>query len=344
MLKVIHKPIVIIGAGPSGTTCGYLLAKAGYDCTIIDKVKFPRDKTCGGGLTPKAHKLVNDIFGDIEYEYLPVRKMEFHTAKGIFASFELNPEIRNVVREDFDEILLEEYVKVGGKLLTTRIRKIREKNGKSFLYLDDKSVISCDILVGADGANSFVRKYLKLVYPKTLLMMEKKNNDRSISDIIIYFDKKYDGGYTYVFPNMKKNIVGYGHMNATVNEFGEEIGRFGLNPEGKTKGAYIPAYESFKYPFRKTIILIGDAGGYVDSVTGEGLYYALKTGQNAAISIIEGRDFKDVNKSMIRRVKRLNRIARIFYNRAFQNLFYRICSTKFLHPWLTKIANYYVAR
>lgn len=344
MFNVTHKPIVIVGAGPSGITCGYLLTKAGYDCTIIDKVKFPREKTCGGGLTPKAHKLVSEIFGDIKYEYFPVRKMEFRTAKGVFASFELNPEIRNVEREEFDEILLEEYIKIGGKLLTTRIRKIRGKNDKSFLYLDDKTIISCDTLIGADGANSFVRKYLKLVYPRTLLMMEKKNEDRSTDDIVIYFDKKYDCGYTFVFPNMKRTVVGYGHLNATVNEFGEEIGRFGLNPEGKTKGAYIPVYENFKYPFKKNILLIGDAGGYVDSVTGEGLFYALKTGQNAAISIIEGRDFKEINKGLIRRVKRLNRVARIFYNRGFQNFFHKVCTIESLNPWLTKVANYYVSR
>lgn len=344
MLSITHKPIIIVGAGPSGTTCGYLLAKAGYDCTIIDKVRFPREKTCGGGLTPKAHKLVKDIFGDIKYDYLPVKRLEFHTAKGVFAAFELDNEIRNVAREDFDKVLLDKYVEAGGKIITARIRKIREKDDKVLLTMEDKQILSCDTLIGADGANSFIRKYLRLVYPKTLLMMEKKNNDKSVRDIVIYFDKKYDCGYTYVFPNMKQTIVGYGHLKATINEFGEEIGRFGLNPEGKVKGAYIPAFEKFRYPFKKNIILIGDAGGYVDSVTGEGLYYAIKTGQNAAVSIIEGSDFKEVNKDMIRRVKKLNRVAHIFYNRLFQDSFYKICTVKSLHPWLTKIANYYIAK
>lgn len=53
------KQVIIIGAGPSGSTCGYLLKKAGVDCIIIDYATFPREKICGGGLTPKA--IINDV-------------------------------------------------------------------------------------------------------------------------------------------------------------------------------------------------------------------------------------------------------------------------------------------
>jgi len=344
MNKNKHISTIIVGAGPSGTTCGYLLAKSHKDCLIIDKMSFPREKTCGGGLTPKAHRLLEKIFKNIVYDYLPVRKMDFYTEKGLLTSYNLDTEIRNVVRYDFDKILLDEYSKAGGKFITARIQKIEEKDDKVFLHLNDGQTLSCDTLVGADGVNSFVRKYLQPAFPKEILMMEKKNNDKSAKDITIYFDKKYQCGYTYIFPNQKGTVIGYGHKSASIEEFDEEIARFGLSGEGKTKGAYIPAFGMFDYPFKKNIILVGDAGSYVDSVTFEGLYYAIKTGQNAAFSIISNEDFSTVNTDVIKRVKKLNRISKIFYSPTFQRLFVSACSQKKLHHRLNRIANYYINR
>ena len=53
--------VVIIGAGPAGSVCGNLLKEAGVDCVLVDFQKFPRDKVCGGGLTPKAWHLLEEM-------------------------------------------------------------------------------------------------------------------------------------------------------------------------------------------------------------------------------------------------------------------------------------------
>jgi len=344
MDSVRHIPTIILGAGPSGTTCGYLLVKGGGECLLIDKMNFPRDKTCGGGLTPKTYRLINQIFENLSYDYLSIHRMQFGNAKGIFVNFNLDSEIRNVVREDFDHVFLHKYIDAGGEFKVARIVKIEEKNNKKYLYFTNGEIFSCDTLVGADGVNSFVRKYLQPSFPRKLLMMEKKNSKKDLKDIVIYFDKKYKNGYTYIFPNSKGTVTGYGHLQATLAEFDEEIARFHLSNEGKTKGAYIPALDALEYTFRKDIILIGDAGAYVDSVTGEGLYYAVKTGQNAAVSILSGREFKVVNERIIKKVRKLNRISCIFYKPYFQSIFYRVCSQKYLHSKLNKVANYYINR
>ena len=61
--------VVIIGAGPAGSICGYLLQKAGKSCLLVDHATFPRDKLCGGGLTPKCWKLLDELIPGFKYEY-----------------------------------------------------------------------------------------------------------------------------------------------------------------------------------------------------------------------------------------------------------------------------------
>ena len=67
--------VVIIGAGPAGSVCGYLLKKAGVSCLLIDRATFPRDKLCGGGLTPKCWKLLDELIPGFKYEYNSIRKI-----------------------------------------------------------------------------------------------------------------------------------------------------------------------------------------------------------------------------------------------------------------------------
>ena len=66
--------VVIIGAGPAGSVCGYLLKKAGKNCLLVDHASFPRDKVCGGGMSPRCWKLLHELIPGIKYEYNSVRK------------------------------------------------------------------------------------------------------------------------------------------------------------------------------------------------------------------------------------------------------------------------------
>ncbi|MDR2475931.1 MAG: FAD-dependent monooxygenase [Bacteroidales bacterium] len=336
--------VIILGAGPSGVACGYKLQRAGVECLLIDKMNFPREKICGGGLTPKAYELIDKLFDGLQYEYRSIGKIEIRTVRKFITAFSLKKEIRTVVRNVFDETLLSAYRQAGGKFLVARVAKIEETGEKICLVLHDGTTLLCNTLVGADGANSFVRKYLQPDTPKGMLAMEKKNSDKSVPDIQVFFDRSYTWGYGYVFPNPQGSVVGYSFEGLNISRFNNEIHKTGLNDAGKLKGAYIPMFDKLDYPFRKNILLTGDAGGYVDSISGEGLYYALKTGENAATAILEDISFQLVNKGIIQRIQKLIRYSRIFYHPAFQKLFLFICSQKWLKKKLEKIADYYIAR
>ena len=68
--------VVIIGGGPAGAVCGSLLKQAGINCLVVDRATFPRDKICGGGLTPKAWRLLEHLLPDVKYDYRPVTHLK----------------------------------------------------------------------------------------------------------------------------------------------------------------------------------------------------------------------------------------------------------------------------
>lgn len=324
-MEISHIKTIIIGGGPAGVTCGYQLVKHNEDCLIIDRKEFPREKLCGGGLTPKAHILIDKIFTGIKYDYCSVNKIDMYSNNNYICSFSLNTELRTVARKEFDCILLNQYLKIGGKVITDTLSKIEEKDNKIYVTISSGKTFTCDNLVGADGTNSLVRKYLQPNFKKGILCLEKNVADMSIRDMRVYFDKKFKDGYFYLFPNLSGYAVGYGDAQTTPDRFHESLEEYNLMDESKTKGAYIPMFDKLEYPFRKNILLIGDAGGYADSMTGEGIYFAVKSGQNAASSIIKNKDFETSNKGVIDIIRKRKKMAHLFYFPLVMKLFVYMC-------------------
>jgi flavin-dependent dehydrogenase len=325
-MQSAHIKTIIIGAGPAGVTCGYTLIKNKEECLLIDRRTFPREKLCGGGLTPRAHKLIDRIFENIKYDYCKVNTIDLYDENRQICSFHFDTEVRTIARKDFDHALLKEYQKKGGRFITDIVSEIGEKDGIIHLTLASGQRLTCNYLIGADGANSIVRKYIQPQFDRGIICLEKTvTGDHSIKDIRVYFGKAYPKGYLYVFPNPHGYVVGYGNGNTDIDVFHESLERYDLTNNNKTKGAYIPAFCRFDYPFYKHIMLIGDAGGYVDSMTGEGVPHAVKSGENAALSIINNTDFRELNKPVLNLVKRRMTMCKIFFYPPVNKLFIYMC-------------------
>ena len=97
------RDVVVVGAGPAGTTCAFLLKKSGVDCLLVDRATFPRDKICGGGLTAKAYRLLAELMPDFRYDYQSVRKIRLMIDKKLISEFQPSEELRIVSRKDFEE-------------------------------------------------------------------------------------------------------------------------------------------------------------------------------------------------------------------------------------------------
>ncbi len=303
--------VLIIGAGPAGSTCGLLLKKRNIDCILIDRATFPRDKICGGGLTPRSFKLLSRLLPDFKYDYNSVLRLKLCIEGEQVLDFMMAEEIRIVKRKTFDAQLLEHYQKAGGTFINDVLTGIEERGQQIIVTLKSGRQIACEYLVGADGANSRERKYLNPNASHGILCMEQYGPKSPDNAIVGNLSRAYHQGYYYSFPNESCDVQGYGGYVNTPEIFRKVLRDMGC-PDEKPLGAYIPL--SIEYPIRKNIILIGDAGGFPNRLTSEGIYYAFLTANHAAIAINTGTPFSVVNKKVFDKKKWEEYASRIFYS------------------------------
>ena len=311
--------VVIVGGGPAGSVCGYLLRKAGVDCVIVDFATFPREKICGGGLTPKAYELLYELMPEVRYDYQGVRRFRLMLEGKTLCTVDLAKELRMVRHKDFDYELLKQYQSAGGEVVKDAFSRFEElADGRLRVTLRSGAQLECDWLVGADGANSRVRRQLTGKRLRRALCLEQYV-PKGENAFIFEFSRHYQNGYYYSFPNLDYDIVGLGGFYATPKEVRSQFERKEIRKDvagqgSALAGATIPVetVESGK----ANIILIGDAGGFANKLTYEGLYYAIATGRNASTAIVEGKPFAETNRDIFRKKRRKEVYwTRLFYSR-----------------------------
>ena len=315
--------VLIVGAGPAGSVCAYLLQKAGISCLLIDRATFPRDKLCGGGLTPKCWKLLDELIPGFKYEYNSIRKIRLTVEENNHCDFESALELRLVKRKEFDNDLVELYKSVGGKFQQGSFLRYDEQDDGLVVTLKSGEQIACRYLVGADGSTSTVRHFLANNHDNGFLILEQYVEKSPDNAIEVTLSKNYDlRGYYYRFPNSEFDAIGYGDESATIDKFREILKQKNI-PETKLLGCYI--YLKNDYPLHDRVILIGDAGSFANRLTSEGIRPAFETARNAAEAIISGRPFKEVNASMFQKMEKQERFARFFYKKSTLRLLGWLC-------------------
>ena len=314
--------VLIAGAGPAGSTCGLLLRKHNIDCMLVDRAEFPRDKICGGGLSPRSYQLLSQLLPTFRYDYNSVHQLKLLLEGKQIFDLHMEKELRIVKRRQFDAQLLDEYLKRGGRFVNEALTAIEEKEKQIIVTLKSGRQVTCDYLVGADGANSRVRKYLNPQSDHGLLWMEQYGPKSPDNAIVINVSNHYNQGYYYTFPNETFDVQGFGDHDTTPQSFREVLDDMGC-PDLKAKGAYIP--NNIDYPLHDHIILIGDAGGFPNRLSFEGLYYAFLTAKHAAEAITTGRPFADVNRQVFKNKKKEEWVARFFYSHTGLSLLRFLC-------------------
>jgi len=283
--------VVIIGGGPAGSISGFLLKNSGFNVLIIDKKEFPREKLCGGLVTQKSVNLLKEIFDEKFVNSLIEDKknnVQIYFKNKLISSVKTKIPFYLVDRKIFDYLLLKKYLEIGGELKTkTSFSKINENK----IELTNGETVEFKYLIGADGALSKVRNYIDPNFKPSGYCLESFiKSDVEDNNLKIYFgDLKT--GYGWIFPRNNTNVVGIGaDFSLNKNNFQnyyESVVKETCDFIPKPKGAFIPFGEIVEKPAKENkLFLIGDAAGLVDPVTGEGIYYALKSGELIANSII----------------------------------------------------------
>jgi len=285
---------VIVGGGPSGASCAYTVAKAGLPVILIEKSRPPRDKLCGGGLTQKTLKFLrarNLLRDDLVLS--ECYEMENTFADNSVISVKSSQPIVTVVhRSDFDEYLLDSASDAGAEI-STEESFLRVEPGETPTVRTNKRSIAAEYLIGADGVNSAVAKSAMLwEHWPTLRTALGIECDVPIGDFDPHKVRVRFGdymGYIWEFPRdvvLDVGIIGDKYdpnLRSRIRSFMQFNGYV-----GQIRGWHLPVAGAGKMPSvsRNRILLVGDASGAVDPWFGEGIYYALLTGELAANCII----------------------------------------------------------
>src|SRR5881227_883481 len=319
--------VVIVGAGPGGSTAAYHLAQAGVDVLLLEKAQFPREKVCGDGLTPRAVKQLVAMGLDLSAESGWIRN---HGLRIIGGGMRLEmpwPDLASYPsyglvrpRQDFDEVLARTAQKAGARLhenttVTGPVRDERSSRvvGVTATAKDSGETVTyrAPVTIVADGNSS--RFSLAMGWrrredrPMGVAYRRYFRSPRHDDDWLESWLELWDGepgasrllpGYGWVFGvGDGTSNVGLGILN-TSSAFGktdyramldrwlvnlpEEWGYVEENSVGETRGAALPMGFNRKPHYRNGAMLVGDAGGMVNPMNGEGIAYAMEAGKLAA--------------------------------------------------------------
>ncbi len=306
--------VIIVGAGPAGATAAHVLATRGVGVLVLDKADFPRDKLCAGLLTWKSVDVLERVYGETSEGLLAsgvfnaassgyrIRFRERTIAAGdLFYPFHFTS------RRVFDKHLLDRAVRAGadvrlGKAVTAvdpASDEVRLAGGEAYLA---RHVIGCDGVAsvvrracrfdggawrgGLGGALEF---YLDKDDP---LLAGAVHEDLRVGHPTVYAGF-LRAGYGWVFPHRDRLAIGIGghsavHAHDFRPRFRDFLAFLGLPPElaDRARGHGLPYGNYLERPWHGRALLAGDAAGMVETLFGEGIYYALRSGELAGEAVL----------------------------------------------------------
>jgi geranylgeranyl reductase family protein len=313
-----HSPkydVTIVGSGPAGTILAYELARKGIKTLILEKYKMPRHKVCAGGVTVRAHALLPFDINSIVENVIYGARLSYNRLPRKIRTYD-KPLIYSVMRDKFDHFLALKALEAGASLEDGVEVKHIEKGIDNIIVHTRDNKYSTPILVGADGANSIVVQSLGLRngFEHGLGVngiVDITNNIAQEWDGLIGLDYGISGGYAWVFPKKGHLSVGAGssfRLAKKLKPYTLKLisnYRFGTVGKQGIRGHLMPVRKSNTPLSFERILLVGDAAGLIDPLTGEGIYYALKSAHMAASAIagfLEGKtpDLKEYERCIDR--------------------------------------------
>jgi menaquinone-9 beta-reductase len=324
--------VIIVGGGPAGATAGYLLGTLGVHTLLLDKSVFPRKKLCGGALTQKTLKLLNRVFKETAntmkhaniINYLSNGYDIYFKDKMIVHGISKYPFLF-VDRYVYDHFLLQKVKATGVTVIEGD--KVRDFDpDRNVLSTSSGKIFSARFVIGADGAHSVVRRHLprQHIHDKNWeynlataleINVPRSELQHDIKDPIIQFGY-IDWGYSWIFPNKDEIILGLGGLNRKNNKQIKKICREYLstiapsfmisNPAGmKIYGHPVPSGNYLSKPVYKDVVLVGDAAGFADPISGEGIYQAQRSAEIASLSIYKSmKDEASLEKIYMKLLKK----------------------------------------
>jgi geranylgeranyl reductase family protein len=289
--------VLVVGAGPAGSATAMHLARGGASVLLADKAHFPRDKPCGGGLTGRALRHAPCDVGPV-VEHV-VDRMVVRAAYGSkVAKASSRTLIRMTQRRRLDEHLVAQAVAAGVEFRDGAAVGDVEVREDAVEASVDGSRVSASFVVGADGANGVVARAIGVDAGIVRGVALEGNVSWDELERDPYEETAWvelgvvPGGYGWVFPKGDHANLGVGGWMSEGPKLRAHLDR--LAREHRVDPARLESVRGHRLPMRKLgtpaghghVLLVGDAAGLVDPLSGDGIYEAFVSARLAAEVIL----------------------------------------------------------
>jgi len=312
----MHYDAVVVGLGPAGAHFSYIASKLGHNIVALERGSTHGAKTCAGGISPVSAKILNEQYKRIPSEVVErdIEGVSLETKTNTCRLGIPNVEAFTTRRANFDHWLINETIEKGTTVEENcRIKKIDFSQSCVNIMIRKKGSIrniSTDCVVGAYGAGSTIPRIIKLPTLETMIGIQCEMDlpadaiDGAIgNNLSFFYDSRFSSqGYAWIFP--RKDSIAVGLLDDTPTKLSERLRsfidvyhlakRFRVAAWGRTrnKAALLPN-EISPLTYRDRLLLIGDAAGFGDRITWEGIPYALRSADFAVKTFCLAHDRND---------------------------------------------------
>jgi geranylgeranyl reductase family protein len=290
---------IVVGAGPAGSTTAYRLASGGASVLLLDRARFPRDKPCGGGVTGRAARLLPFSIEPVVEHVVSGVDLRLRYGKTL-ARGDGRPLVYMTQRKRLDHFLVEQALAAGAELREgVKVTEVSvREDGVSVQGFD------ADALVGADGVNGITARTLGLGGNRVVGVALEGNLPYGKMDAKAYDGRLtlelgvVPGGYGWVFPKGDHANFGVGGWEVEGPRLRDhlrslcEVHGVSFDDLEELRGYRLPLREPRSTLARGRALLVGDAAGLIDPVSGDGMFEGFLSsqyGSEAVLDLLAGR-------------------------------------------------------
>ncbi|HEY0756756.1 MAG TPA: geranylgeranyl reductase family protein [Ktedonobacteraceae bacterium] len=289
--------VIIVGGGPAGSSAAYMLARQGLHVLVLEKQKMPRYKTCGGGVNIRAARHIPFSIEPVIEKTIYKYRFTYRGEKPFEKAYD-EPLTYMTQRLRLDQFLLDQACEQGAQVIEeASIRKIAVNDDAVTVEDADGKTYRSLVLIGADGANSIVARQLQLSdgVQREIALESEVSLPAEImarwADTIELDLFSVWCGYGWIFPKKDHISIGVGGPQKLIKQIkAYNTAYLSQNavaeyPTIRFSGHALPVRKGFSPLTKGRALLVGDAAGLLEPFTGEGIGYAVRSGQLAARAI-----------------------------------------------------------
>jgi geranylgeranyl reductase family protein len=302
--SVTRYDAIIVGAGPAGSTAAYRLAEAGAKVLLLDRARFPRDKPCGGGVTGRAARLIPLSIDPVVEHVVTHADLRLRYGR-THARGSGGPLVYMTQRRRLDEYLAEHAAGAGAEFRDgVRVTDVTAANGTVVVTAGGER-FEAEAAIGADGVNGMTARALSLGGNTTVGVALEGNLPHEKIDANRYDGRValelgiVPGGYGWVFPkgdHVNVGVGGWGHEAPNLRDHLRRLcAEHGARFEDlqDLRGYRLPLRSPKATLARGRALIVGDAAGLIDPISGDGMYEGFLSSQlasEAVLDLLAGRE------------------------------------------------------